>query len=331
MEIEHEDSRKMIFQGGILSVKHVIREILENVEKVIKGKDEVVKIVLATILARGHVLMEDVPGVGKTMLARAIARSFNMDFKRIQFTPDLLPTDLTGLYIYDKKSGDFIFKKGPVFTDILLADEINRATPRTQSALLEAMAENQVTIDGVTHKLSENFFVIATQNPIEYEGTFPLPEAQLDRFMISVKMGYPDEKNEIEILKSQIKKHPIEDLEPVVTSEELSEMRKKVREILVSDDVKRYIVEIVRKTRNHPSLFLGSSPRGSIFIMHLSMALAFMEERDFVLPDDVKEAARYVLPHRVIQNTESKLKRERKEDIINEVIESVKVIRDGVE
>jgi len=331
MEIEREDSRKMIFQGGILSVKHVIREILENVEKVIKGKDEVVKIVLGTILARGHVLMEDVPGVGKTMLARAIARSFNMDFKRIQFTPDLLPTDLTGLYIYDKKSGDFIFKKGPVFTDILLADEINRATPRTQSALLEAMAENQVTIDGVTHKLSENFFVIATQNPIEYEGTFPLPEAQLDRFMVSVKMGYPDEKNEIEILKSQIKKHPIEDLEPVVTSEELSEMRKKVREILVSDDVKRYIVEIVRKTRNHPSLFLGSSPRGSIFIMHLSMALAFMEERDFVLPDDVKEAARYVLPHRVIQNTESKLKRERKEDIINEVIESVKVIRDGVE
>jgi len=312
-------------------VKYVIREILENVGKVIKGKDEVVKIVLAAILARGHVLMEDVPGVGKTMLARAIARSFNMDFKRIQFTPDLLPTDLTGLYIYDKKTGDFIFKKGPIFTDILLADEINRATPRTQSALLEAMAENQVTIDGVTHKLSENFFVIATQNPIEYEGTFPLPEAQLDRFMISVKMGYPDEKSEVEILESQIKEHPIENLEPVATSEELLEMRKKVREILVSDDVKKYIVEIVRKTRNHPSLFLGSSPRGSIFIMHLSMALAFMEERDFVLPDDVKEAARYVLPHRVIQNTESKLKRERKEDIINEVIESVKVIRDEVE
>ena len=312
-------------------MKHVIREILENVGKVIKGKDEVVKIVLAAILARGHVLMEDVPGVGKTMLARAIARSFNMDFKRIQFTPDLLPTDLTGLYIYDRKTGDFIFKKGPIFTDILLADEINRATPRTQSALLEAMAENQVTIDGVTHKLSENFFVIATQNPIEYEGTFPLPEAQLDRFMISVKMGYPDEKSEVEILESQIKEHPIENLEPVATSEELLEMRKKVREILVSDDVKKYIVEIVRKTRNHPSLFLGSSPRGSIFIMHLSMALAFMEERDFVLPDDVKEAARYVLPHRVIQNTESKLKRERKEDIINEVIESVKVIRDEVE
>ncbi|RKX39733.1 MAG: magnesium chelatase [Thermotogae bacterium] len=309
----------------------MIREILENVGKVIKGKDDVVKIVLAAILARGHVLMEDVPGVGKTMLARAIARSFNMDFKRIQFTPDLLPTDLTGLYIYDRKTGDFIFKKGPIFTDILLADEINRATPRTQSALLEAMAENQVTIDGVTHKLSENFFVIATQNPIEYEGTFPLPEAQLDRFMISVKMGYPDEKSEVEILESQIKEHPIENLEPVATSEELLEMRKKVREILVSDDVKKYIVEIVRKTRNHPSLFLGSSPRGSIFIMHLSMALAFMEERDFVLPDDVKEAARYVLPHRVIQNTESKLKRERKEDIINEVIESVKVIRDEVE
>ncbi len=312
-------------------MRSVIREILENVRKVIKGKDDVVRIVLAAILAKGHVLMEDVPGVGKTMLARAIARSFNMDFKRIQFTPDLLPTDLTGLYIYDKKTGDFIFKKGPIFTDILLADEINRATPRTQSALLEAMAENQVTIDGVTHKLSENFFVIATQNPIEYEGTFPLPEAQLDRFMISVKMGYPSEEDEVKILESQIKKHPIEDLEPVATSKELSEMRKKVREILVSDDVKRYIVEIVRKTRNHPSLLLGSSPRGSIFIMHLSMALAFIEDRDFVLPDDVKEAAMYVLPHRVIQSTESKLKRERKEDIINEVIESVKVIRDVIE
>jgi MoxR-like ATPase len=305
----------------------LIERVINNIEKVIKGKREAIEVVVAALLAKGHVLMEDVPGVGKTMLARALALSLGVDFRRVQFTPDLLPTDLTGLYIYDRKKEDFVFKKGPVFTDVLLADEINRATPRTQSALLEAMAEGQVTVDGVTHRLSERFFVIATQNPIEYEGTFPLPEAQLDRFMICVKMGYPDEEAEIQMLTSQEKEHPISQLEPVMNPDELSELQKKVRNVFVSDEVKKYIVDIASATRNHPSLLLGMSPRGSIALMHFSMALAFMDGRDFVLPDDVKRAAVYVIPHRVIQSAESKLKREKKEDIVREILDRVKVVK----
>ncbi|ACB10014.1 MULTISPECIES: AAA family ATPase [unclassified Thermotoga] len=305
----------------------MIERVINNIEKVIKGKREAIEVVVAALLAKGHVLMEDVPGVGKTMLARALALSLGVDFRRVQFTPDLLPTDLTGLYIYDRKKEDFVFKKGPVFTDVLLADEINRATPRTQSALLEAMAEGQVTVDGITHRLSERFFVIATQNPIEYEGTFPLPEAQLDRFMICVKMGYPDEEAEIQMLTSQEKEHPISQLEPVMNPDELSELQKKVRNVFVSDEVKKYIVDIASATRNHPSLLLGMSPRGSIALMHFSMALAFMDGRDFVLPDDVKRAAVYVIPHRVIQSAESKLKREKKEDIVREILDRVKVVK----
>jgi MoxR-like ATPase len=305
----------------------LIERVINNIEKVIKGKREAIEVVVAALLAKGHVLMEDVPGVGKTMLARALALSLGVDFRRVQFTPDLLPTDLTGLYIYDRKKEDFVFKKGPVFTDVLLADEINRATPRTQSALLEAMAEGQVTVDGVTHRLSERFFVIATQNPIEYEGTFPLPEAQLDRFMICVKMGYPDEEAEIQMLTSQEKEHPISQLEPVMNPDELSELQKKVRNVFVSDEVKKYIVDIASATRNHPSLLLGMSPRGSIALMHFSMALAFMDGRDFILPDDVKRAAVYVIPHRVIQSAESKLKREKKEDIVREILDRVKVVK----
>ena len=305
----------------------LIERVINNIEKVIKGKREAIEVVVAALLAKGHVLMEDVPGVGKTMLARALALSLGVDFRRVQFTPDLLPTDLTGLYIYDRKKEDFVFKKGPVFTDVLLADEINRATPRTQSALLEAMAEGQVTVDGITHKLSERFFVIATQNPIEYEGTFPLPEAQLDRFMICVKMGYPDEEAEIQMLTSQEKEHPISQLEPVMNPDELSELQKKVRNVFVSDEVKKYIVDIASATRNHPSLLLDMSPRGSIALMHFSMALAFMDGRDFILPDDVKRAAVYVIPHRVIQSAESKLKREKKEDIVREILDRVKVVK----
>lgn len=251
----------------------LIERVINNIENVIKGKREIIEAVVAALLAKGHVLMEDVPGVGKTMLARALAISLGVDFRRVQFTPDLLPTDLTGLYIYDRKKEDFVFKKGPVFTDVLLADEINRATPRTQSALLEAMAEGQVTVDGITHKLSERFFVIATQNPIEYEGTFPLPEAQLDRFMICVKMGYPDEESEIQMLTSQEKEHPISQLKPIMNPDELSDLQRKVRDVFVSDEVKRYIVDIASATRNHPSLLLGMSPRGSIALMHFPWPL----------------------------------------------------------
>ncbi len=301
-------------------------KILENVKKVIKGKDEQIKIVIAAMYAGGHVLLEDVPGVGKTILARSLAISLGLDFKRVQFTPDLLPTDLTGLSIYDKKEEVFKFREGPIFTDVLLADEINRATPRTQSALLEAMAEGQVTVDGVTHKLSKNFFVIATQNPIEYEGTFPLPEAQLDRFMARISLGYPDKDSEIEILDSQKVKHPIEDLKAVGSVEEFTQEKKKVREVKVSDEVKRYIVELTEATRNHESLKYGASPRGSLSLMHMAMAWAYINDRDYVLPDDVKKVAPYVLIHRIIQTTESKILRETKEDIVEYILQKVPVV-----
>lgn len=300
--------------------------IVENIKKVIKGKDEKIKLILAEMYAGGHVLLEDVPGVGKTVLARSIAVSLGLDFKRVQFTPDLLPTDLTGLSIYDRKSENFIFKEGPLFTNILLADEINRATPRTQSALLEAMAERQVTVDGITRKLSNNFFVIATQNPIEYEGTFPLPEAQLDRFMARVSLGYPDKESEMEVLESQIFIHPIEQLEPVGNAEEFTKEKENVRHVKVSNEVKEYIVNIVEATRNHQSLKYGASPRGSLALMHMSMAWAYINGRDFVLPDDVKKVAPYVLVHRVIQSTESKILRESKEEIIEDIINKVPVI-----
>ena len=300
--------------------------IVENIKKVIKGKDEKIKLVLAEMYAGGHVLLEDVPGVGKTVLARSIAVSLGFDFKRVQFTPDLLPTDLTGLSIYDRKSENFVFKEGPLFTNILLADEINRATPRTQSALLEAMAERQVTVDGITRKLSNNFFVIATQNPIEYEGTFPLPEAQLDRFMARVSLGYPDKESEMEVLESQIFIHPIEQLEPVGSAEEFTKEKENVRHVKVSSEVKEYIVNIVEATRNHQSLKYGASPRGSLSLMHMSMAWAYVNGRDFVLPDDVKKVAPYILIHRIIQSTESKILRESKEEIIEDIINKVPVI-----
>ncbi|WP_448374887.1 AAA family ATPase [Fervidobacterium sp.] len=303
------------------------QRILENVQKVIKGKNEEIKIVLAAMYAGGHVLLEDVPGVGKTILARSLAVSLGLDFKRVQFTPDLLPTDLTGLSIYDRRTEEFIFREGPIFTDILLADEINRATPRTQSALLEAMAERQVTVDGVTHKLSNNFFVIATQNPIEYEGTFPLPEAQLDRFTIRICLGYPDKDSEIQILESQKRSHPIEELTPVGTPGEYSEEKRKVREIKISQEVKEYIVNIVDETRHHESIKYGSSPRGSLALMHVSMAWAYINGRDFVLPDDVKKVAPYVLIHRIIQSTESKILRESKEEILKNILESVPILK----
>lgn len=301
-------------------------KILENVKKVIKGKDDQIKVVIAAMYAGGHVLLEDVPGVGKTILARSLAISLGLDFKRVQFTPDLLPTDLTGLSIYDKKEEVFKFREGPIFTDVLLADEINRATPRTQSALLEAMAEGQVTVDGVTHKLSKNFFVIATQNPIEYEGTFPLPEAQLDRFMARISLGYPDKDSEIEILDSQKVKHPIEDLKPVGSVEEFTQEKRKVREVKVSDEVKRYIVDLTEATRNHESLKYGASPRGSLSLMHMAMAWAYINDRDYVLPDDVKKVAPYVLIHRIIQTTESKILRETKEDIVEYILQKVPVV-----
>lgn len=304
-----------------------LKSIVENVSKVIKGKNEKIKIISSCLLAGGHVLLEDVPGVGKTMLARALAKTFDLDFKRVQFTPDLLPTDLTGLYIFEKDASQFVFKRGPLFTNVLLADEINRATPRTQSALLEAMEEKQVTVEGVTHNLPDVFFTIATQNPIESEGTFPLPEAQLDRFMIRIDIGYPEKDHEKEMLISQFDHHPIEDIEPVISSQELKNKIEEVKKINVSDSILEYILDIVNKTRNHEDIKVGASPRASIVLMKLSKAFAYLEGRDFVVPDDIKYLAPYVLNHRIILTIEAKIKRLNPFEIINEVLNDVKVVK----
>lgn len=301
--------------------------IVENVSKVIKGKDEKIKIISSCLLAGGHVLLEDVPGVGKTMLARALAKTFDLDFKRVQFTPDILPTDLTGLYIFEKDTGQFVFKRGPLFTNVLLADEINRATPRTQSALLEAMEEKQVTVEGITHHLPDVFFTIATQNPIESEGTFPLPEAQLDRFMIRIDIGYPEKDNEKEMLVSQFDHHPIEDIKPVISRQELKNKIEEVKKIKISDSILEYILDIVNATRNHEDIKVGASPRASIVLMKLSKAFAYLEERDFVIPDDIKYLAPYVLNHRIILTIEAKIKRLNPFEIINEVLNEVKVVK----
>lgn len=273
-------------------------------EKVIIGKTEEVILVMSALLCEGHILVEDVPGVGKTMLARAISKSMGCHFSRIQFTPDLLPSDIIGVNIFNQKTRDFEFKKGPIHSQIILADEINRATPKTQSALLECMEERQATIDGQTYQMPRPFLVIATQNPIEYEGTFPLPESQLDRFFIRVNMGYPDEKAESEILFRQQLKHPIEDLQQVVTVEEILEMQKKTREIFIEDTLREYIVKIVQETRHDENLFLGASPRGSLALFRAAQAMAFIEERDFIIPDDIKKMAPYTLAHRMISKTD---------------------------
>jgi MoxR-like ATPase len=296
--------------------------VLKNVSHVIVGKDEVIKKMLAAFLSSAHVLINDVPGVGKTMLARSFAISLGLNFNRVQCTPDLTPSDITGFNVLDPRTGQFSFKKGVLFADVLLVDEINRATPRTQSALLQAMAEKQVSIDGMTYQLSEHFFVIATQNPVEFEGTFPLPEAQLDRFAICLSLGYLEKEQEVQLLKRLQKTHPIESLEPVCEPDELSRMKEFVREVYVDDSVMDYAVRIVARTRSHPDVALGASPRGTIALVHLSRALAAMSERNFVLPDDVKSIALDVLAHRLILKPEARLMRKSKKEIVEEILNS---------
>jgi MoxR-like ATPase len=307
------------------SVKNFAGEIIENVSKVIVGKEEKIQKILSVMLTGGHALLNDVPGVGKTMLARSLSISISAEFKRIQCTPDLLPSDVTGLNILDIKSNEFKFRPGPVFSDILLADEINRTTPRTQSALLEAMGEGQVSIDGTTHKLSKDFFVIATQNPIEFEGTFPLPEAQLDRFSICLSMGYPDTDSEFKMLKGLERIHPVEIIEPVVNLEDFSRAKNEIKEVEFSPDIMKYIVSIIDATRKHKDLALGSSPRGSIFLMNLSRALAAIKGRDFVIPDDVKFIAPDVLSHRIVLTPEARLMKRTSKEIIDEILENIEV------
>lgn len=275
-------------------------KIKENIAKVIVGKDEIINLLLTALLADGHVLIEDMPGTGKTKLAKALAASLDADFNRIQFTPDLLPADITGLNIYNQKSGQFEFTKGPVFTNILLADEINRATPRTQSGLLECMEERQVTVDGQTHALEAPFFLIATQNPVETAGTYPLPEAQLDRFMMQIKMGYSTVAEELQIINRYISHDPLEDLLPVCSKDDLFKMKEMVKEVFVHDSVKEYIAHLVEATRKHPLLALGVNPRGTLALLRCVQAYAAIMGRDYVTPDDVKALCTSVFSHRLL-------------------------------
>lgn len=281
------------------SVKEYTETVTANVGKVIIGKDEVIRQVITCFLAKGHVLLEDLPGTGKTMLLRAFARTIGGDFKRIQFTPDLLPSDLTGISFYNQKEGEFVFRKGPVFCNVLLADEINRATPRTQSALLEAMEEKQVTVDGTTYGLDEPFFVMGTQNPLESYGTFPLPEAQLDRFFMKLSMGYMERKQETDVLGRKDAKDIISQLEQKVNGEDTRHAMEEIEKVTVSADVESYLMDIIEATRNHPSLSAGVSVRGSLALYKAAQICAAMEGRNYVIPEDVKKEAVYALPHRI--------------------------------
>jgi MoxR-like ATPase len=302
-----------------------INKILANIEKVIIGKRDIAQLSLVALLAEGHVLLEDVPGVGKTMMVRALATSLNANFRRIQFTPDLLPSDVTGVSIYNPKEMEFEYRPGPLMGNIILADEINRTSPKTQSALLEGMEEASITIDGVTHKLKKPFFVMATQNPIEYEGTYSLPEAQLDRFLLKMKMGYPTIDEEIEVLNRVQKVSPIDELDPVIDTNELLFLQKEVKNVYVDESIKRYIVEIVNGTRGYGNVYLGVSPRGSIALMKAAQAYTFMNNRDYVIPDDIQYLAPFVLSHRIILTSEAKFEGIAAEEIINRVVARVSV------
>ncbi|MFD1360878.1 AAA family ATPase [Lentibacillus salinarum] len=282
-----------------------IERVIDNINKVMIGKEEAATLSLVALLANGHVLLEDVPGVGKTMLVRALAKSLDCDFRRIQFTPDLLPSDVTGVSIYNPKTLEFEFRSGPILGNIVLADEINRTSPKTQSALLEGMEESNVTVDGNTIKLKKPFFVMATQNPIEYEGTYPLPEAQLDRFILKMKMGYPSAEQEMQMLERTSQNHPIESLSAVMDKDALVALQEEVKNVYIDQNVRQYIIKLVNGTRHDRSIYLGVSPRGSIALMKAAKAYAFIHGRDYVLPDDVKYLAPFILAHRIILNAEA--------------------------
>lgn len=301
------------------------RRIRENIQKVIVGKDEVIDLTLAVVLCEGHILLEDVPGIGKTTLARALAASLGATFRRIQFTPDLLPSDVTGLNWFNQKEQGFEFRPGPIISQVVLADEINRATPRTQSALLEAMQERQVTIDGVTHPLPRPFLVMATQNPVELEGTFPLPEAQVDRFMMRIAIGYPDEREENAILERFRLSDPLPELPAVTTPDEVAELQTRRREVRVLEPVREYIVRIARATRTHPEIELGASPRASLALYQASQAWSAIDARNYVLPDDVKFVAPYVLTHRLMISPQAQLRGRRMHELVSDIVEDVPV------
>jgi MoxR-like ATPase len=299
--------------------------VVDNIEKVIVGKRSAVELAVIGLLCQGHLLIEDVPGVGKTILARSLARSLGCSFSRIQFTPDMLPSDVTGVSIYNQVSTQFEFRPGPVVAQIVLADEINRATPKTQASLLEAMEERQITVDGKTHMLPRPFLVLATQNPIEYEGTFPLPEAQLDRFLLRLRLGYPEMEDEIDILERQQYQHPIAELQQVVSDQELIKAQEEIKGVYIAPPVKRYIVDIVRQSRQHPDVYLGASPRGSLALFRTGQARAMIQGRDYVLPDDIKALVRPALSHRVILGPAARLRDLSTDQVLDEVLSRIPV------
>jgi MoxR-like ATPase len=306
-------------------VKTVAHTIIDNVEQVIVGKREAVQLTVVALLCEGHLLIEDVPGTGKTMLAKAVSKSLGCKFRRIQFTPDMLPSDVTGVSVFNQKTREFEFRPGPVMAQIVLTDEINRATPKTQSALLEAMEERQITVDGVTYPMDQPFLVLATQNPIEYEGTFPLPEAQLDRFMMRISMGYPGTEDEVTMLDRQQHAHPVNSIDQVVSSEALIQAQTQIKEVYLDDLVKEYIVRLVRATRKHPDVYLGASPRGSIALYKTGQARAAILGRDYVTPDDVKALAMVTLAHRLIISPSARIKNVDPRAVIQEILDSTPV------
>jgi MoxR-like ATPase len=310
-------------QGNL--VQDVAERITQNVNQVIIGKRNEIRLTVLGLLSKGHILIEDIPGVGKTMMAKALARSIGCTFSRIQFTPDMLPSDVTGVSLFNQKTREFEFRAGPIMAQVVLADEINRATPKTQAALLEAMEEQQVTVDGVTYNLDEPFIILATQNPIEYEGTFPLPEAQLDRFMLRIQLGYPSPAEEINVLSAQQYKHPIENMYQTVSVQELLAAQQAIREVYVADEVKRYIIDIVAASRQHPDVYLGSSPRGSLALFRTSQARAAMVGRDYVIPDDVKALAEVALAHRIIVGPAARIKDISSRAIVQDILASTPV------
>jgi len=303
----------------------VLTGVVNNVEQVIVGKSKQVQLCLVALLCGGHVLLEDVPGVGKTMLVRSLARSLGCAFKRIQFTPDLLPSDVTGVSIYNQKTNEFEFRPGPIFGNVVLADEINRTSPKTQSALLEAMEEGNITVDGVTYPLQKPFLVMATQNPIEYEGTFPLPEAQLDRFLLKMNLGYPSQQDEIDLLARQALAHPIDSISQVADLDVLMKMQQQAREVFVEESIRTYIVQITTETRKHQAVYLGASPRGSLALFRAAQALAFVLGRTYVVPDDVKSLVPYTLPHRIILKSEARLNGTSVEQILQDILKGIPV------
>jgi MoxR-like ATPase len=301
------------------------KKLTNNLEKVIVGKRHPIELIVISLLCQGHALIEDVPGVGKTVLARSLAKSLGCTFNRLQFTPDMLPSDVTGVSVYNQAKREFEFRPGPIFAQVVLIDEINRATPKTQAALLEAMEERQVTVDGKTHPLPSPFMVLATQNPIEYEGTFPLPEAQLDRFLLRVRLGYPNASDEIEILDRQQLRHPIETLKSVIKVAEIKEAMQEIKKIYVSEGIKRYAVELTNRTRQNEDIYLGASPRGSLALFRTGQAAAALNGRDYVLPDDIKRMAVPVLAHRIIVGPAARLRELSAEQIVQEIVDNTPV------